>query len=162
MKVAVGFNGYPEGSVYQKESNEQEAAEYPVRIEQGEEVALEYPFLVDGDALENIAEAVTFTDGPAVPTDVMLGTWADVSTAPPFDVGDAGAYGEPGFGVVPFDFAYPTGLTSYTSSKAGQPLGEIHANDAAKLAQARSEVLAAITWSDEPVQPLPHFYGIVE
>jgi pyrimidine-nucleoside phosphorylase len=46
--------------------------------------------------------------------------------------------------------------------EAGQPLGEIHANDAAKLAQARSEVLAAITWSDEPVQPLPHFYGIVE
>jgi pyrimidine-nucleoside phosphorylase len=46
--------------------------------------------------------------------------------------------------------------------EAGQPLGEIHANDPDKLAQARNEVLAAITWSDEPVEPLPHFYGIVE
>jgi pyrimidine-nucleoside phosphorylase len=46
--------------------------------------------------------------------------------------------------------------------EAGQPLGEIHANDPGKLAQARDEVLAAITWSNEPVEPLPHFYGIVE
>ncbi|MCB9445400.1 MAG: thymidine phosphorylase [Ardenticatenaceae bacterium] len=45
---------------------------------------------------------------------------------------------------------------------AGQSLGEIHANDPAKLTQAREEVLAAITWSDELVEPLPHFYGIVE
>jgi pyrimidine-nucleoside phosphorylase len=46
--------------------------------------------------------------------------------------------------------------------EAGQPLGEIHANDPGKLAQAQEEVLAAITWSDEPVEPLPHFYGVVE
>jgi pyrimidine-nucleoside phosphorylase len=46
--------------------------------------------------------------------------------------------------------------------EAGQPLGEIHANDPDKLAQARDEVLAAITWSDEPVEPLPHFYGAAE
>ncbi len=46
--------------------------------------------------------------------------------------------------------------------ETGQSLGDIHANDPDKLAQAREEVLAAITWSDEPVEPLPHFYGIVE
>lgn len=46
--------------------------------------------------------------------------------------------------------------------EVGQPLGEIHANDPGKLAEARAEVLAAIIWSDEPVEPLPHFYGVVE
>lgn len=46
--------------------------------------------------------------------------------------------------------------------EAGQSLGQIHANDPDKLAQAQTEVLAAITWSDEPVEPLPHFYGLVE
>lgn len=48
------------------------------------------------------------------------------------------------------------------SLEAEQPMGEIHANDPDKLAQAREEVLAAFTWSDEPVEPLPHFYGLVE
>ncbi len=46
--------------------------------------------------------------------------------------------------------------------EAGQRLGEIHANNPDKLAQAREEVLAAFTWSDKPVDPLPHFYGVVE
>ncbi len=46
--------------------------------------------------------------------------------------------------------------------EAGEPLGYIHANDADKLAQAREDVLAAITWSAEAVEPLPHFYGIIE
>ena len=45
---------------------------------------------------------------------------------------------------------------------AGDTLGEIHANDPAKLTQAQEELLAAITWSDEPVKPLPHFHGTVE
>ena len=44
---------------------------------------------------------------------------------------------------------------------AGEPIGYVHANDAEKLAQARSEVLASITWSDQPVEPLPGFYGII-
>ena len=44
---------------------------------------------------------------------------------------------------------------------AGDILGEIHANSMEKLAQAREELLAAITWSDQPVQPLPHFHGTV-
>ena len=45
--------------------------------------------------------------------------------------------------------------------EAGQEMGVIHANDAAKLAQARQQLLAAFTWSDDPVAPLPHFYGKV-
>lgn len=38
------------------------------------------------------------------------------------------------------------------------PLFTVHANDAEKLALARERVLAAYTFSDEPVQPLPLFY----
>lgn len=43
----------------------------------------------------------------------------------------------------------------------GDVLGVIHANDGNQLIQAKNEILAAITWSDEPVKPLPHFYGTV-
>jgi pyrimidine-nucleoside phosphorylase len=45
--------------------------------------------------------------------------------------------------------------------EAGDEIGEIHANDADKLEQARQEILAAISWSDEPVAALPHLYGTV-
>ncbi|MEJ2751337.1 MAG: thymidine phosphorylase [Chloroflexota bacterium] len=44
---------------------------------------------------------------------------------------------------------------------AGQVIGAIHANDPAKLEEAREEILAAITFSDTPVEPLPNFYGVV-
>jgi pyrimidine-nucleoside phosphorylase len=44
---------------------------------------------------------------------------------------------------------------------AGQEIGAVHANDPAKLEQARQEILDAIDWSAEPVLPLPHFYGTV-
>ncbi|MBA4379603.1 MAG: thymidine phosphorylase [Anaerolinea sp.] len=40
----------------------------------------------------------------------------------------------------------------------GQPLFIIHANDAARQAEARKCVLNAHLWSDEPVAPLPVFY----
>jgi pyrimidine-nucleoside phosphorylase len=40
----------------------------------------------------------------------------------------------------------------------GAPLFTIHANDEEKLAEARERVLAAHSFSDEPVQPLPLFY----
>jgi pyrimidine-nucleoside phosphorylase len=40
----------------------------------------------------------------------------------------------------------------------GQPLFVIHANDDAKLAQARQSVLAAHAFSPSPVAPLPFFY----
>jgi pyrimidine-nucleoside phosphorylase len=39
-----------------------------------------------------------------------------------------------------------------------EPLFEIHANDQAKLAEARNEVLSAHQFSDKPVPPLPLFY----
>jgi pyrimidine-nucleoside phosphorylase len=45
---------------------------------------------------------------------------------------------------------------------AGDELAVIHANDADKAAQAEADLLAALTWSDDPVPPLPHFYGTVE
>ncbi len=40
----------------------------------------------------------------------------------------------------------------------GAPLFTVHANDEGKLKEARERVLAAHTFSDEPVQPLPLFY----
>lgn len=46
--------------------------------------------------------------------------------------------------------------------KVGDTLGYVHANDPEKLAQSRRELLDALTWADEPVEPLPHFYGVVE
>jgi len=40
----------------------------------------------------------------------------------------------------------------------GQPLFTVHADDETLLAQARERVLAAHSWSDAPVSPLPLFY----
>jgi hypothetical protein len=37
----------------------------------------------------------------------------------------------------------------------------VHANHAALGVQARQMVLAAHTWSETPVPPLPMFYGVV-
>ena len=31
-----------------------------------------------------------------------------------------------------------------------------------KLAEARADLLAAISWSETAVNPLPHFYGVVQ
>jgi len=45
--------------------------------------------------------------------------------------------------------------------ESGESLFTIHANDPAKLAEARQRLLDAHTWSDEPVAPLPLFYEIV-
>jgi pyrimidine-nucleoside phosphorylase len=42
--------------------------------------------------------------------------------------------------------------------EAGEPLFEIHANDEAKLVEARTNVLSAYGFSDEFVPPLPLFY----
>jgi len=44
----------------------------------------------------------------------------------------------------------------------GEPLFTIHANDEAKLAEARERVLSAYTFSDEPVERLPLFYRRLE
>ena len=43
----------------------------------------------------------------------------------------------------------------------GDPLFVLHANDQASLEQAREQILRAHTWSDQPVDPLPLFYGLV-
>jgi pyrimidine-nucleoside phosphorylase len=43
----------------------------------------------------------------------------------------------------------------------GQPLFTVHASQPDQLAQAVQRLLAAHTWSDEPVQPLPLFYGVI-
>jgi pyrimidine-nucleoside phosphorylase len=40
----------------------------------------------------------------------------------------------------------------------GTPLFTVHANDQGKLEAARERILAAYSFSDEPVQPLPLFY----
>lgn len=44
----------------------------------------------------------------------------------------------------------------------GDKLGTVHASGTNKLAQAEAELLAALSWSDEAVTPLPHFYGTVQ
>ena len=46
--------------------------------------------------------------------------------------------------------------------QAGQPLFTLHANNSETLEDARDRVLAAHKWGDEPVDPLPLFYGAVE
>jgi pyrimidine-nucleoside phosphorylase len=46
--------------------------------------------------------------------------------------------------------------------EAGQPLFWVHANQAERLAEARQRLLQAHQWSDNPVEPLPLFYGVVE
>jgi pyrimidine-nucleoside phosphorylase len=48
------------------------------------------------------------------------------------------------------------------SMQAGEPLFTIHANDKMKLASAGKRLLAAVEWSDLPVEPLPLSYGVVE
>jgi len=45
--------------------------------------------------------------------------------------------------------------------KAGNPLLTLHANSAESLSAARERLLAAITWSDEPVSPPPHTLKII-
>ena len=44
----------------------------------------------------------------------------------------------------------------------GDLLATIHANDRTMLEQSREDLLKALTWSDKPVEPLPHLYDTVE
>jgi pyrimidine-nucleoside phosphorylase len=46
--------------------------------------------------------------------------------------------------------------------KEGDPLFTIHANDQAVMDEAIQQALSAHTWSDELVEPLPLFYGVIE
>ncbi|KAA3642294.1 MAG: thymidine phosphorylase [Chloroflexi bacterium] len=45
---------------------------------------------------------------------------------------------------------------------AGDDLFEIHAGDEKTLQEAKQRVMAAHVWSDEAVEPLPLFYGVVK
>jgi pyrimidine-nucleoside phosphorylase len=45
--------------------------------------------------------------------------------------------------------------------EAGTPLFTVHANDQSKLAEAQDRLLAAHGWSDDPIEPLPLFYGVI-
>lgn len=45
--------------------------------------------------------------------------------------------------------------------ESGDPLFTIHANDRAVLEDAKHKLLEALTWRDNPVDPLPLFYGVV-
>jgi pyrimidine-nucleoside phosphorylase len=43
----------------------------------------------------------------------------------------------------------------------GAPLFTLHANGEVRLAEAERRALAAFTWQDQAVEPLPNFYGVI-
>jgi pyrimidine-nucleoside phosphorylase len=43
----------------------------------------------------------------------------------------------------------------------GQPVFIVHAKDETAFADASQRLLSALDWSSNPVEPLPHFYGII-
>jgi len=43
----------------------------------------------------------------------------------------------------------------------GQEVFIVHANDQERLEQARHQLLSSLAWSEVPVDPLPHFYGVI-
>jgi pyrimidine-nucleoside phosphorylase len=45
--------------------------------------------------------------------------------------------------------------------QAGQPIATIYARTAEQIPPATAELLAALSWSDEPVPPMPHSHGVV-
>ncbi len=45
--------------------------------------------------------------------------------------------------------------------RPGDVLFTIHANDRQRLTEARERLLAALSWSDTPVEPLPLFYDVI-
>ncbi len=45
--------------------------------------------------------------------------------------------------------------------EAGEPVMTLHANSPEKLAEAKAMLADAVRISDAPVEPLPHFYGVV-
>ena len=56
-------------------------------------------------------------------------------------------------------FVLPVKIGDYI--EAGQPIGEIHADDDMTLQQAQRDIPAAITVADEPVLPQPLFYATI-
>lgn len=64
----------------------------------------------------------------------------------------------------PIDYAVGVVLNHKVGDfvEAGEPLFTIHANDASQLENAREGLFTAHRWSDDPVAPLPLFYGVVK
>jgi pyrimidine-nucleoside phosphorylase len=46
--------------------------------------------------------------------------------------------------------------------RRGDLLFTIHANDPTKIVKAKERLMAALSWSTAPVQPLPLFYGVIQ
>jgi pyrimidine-nucleoside phosphorylase len=53
----------------------------------------------------------------------------------------------------------PTKVGDYL--RVGDLIGTVHANDPSALAMGEQELRQSITWSDETIAPLPHFYETV-
>jgi len=103
-------------------------AAYPDTVDAAELFSPTAQAFIDesGMGATNLNEAITFTLGPAAPADVVTAIWAGATEVPPMDPGTAGEYGQPGYGTVTFDLAYPTGTASYTGAMAGRPLGDLN------------------------------------
>jgi pyrimidine-nucleoside phosphorylase len=61
---------------------------------------------------------------------------------------------DPGVGII-----LPAKIGDYF--EAGTAIGTIHASDEMALQQAQRDIPAAITWSDDPVEPPPLFYSTI-
>lgn len=85
---------------------------------------------LNGSGATNIEEAVTFTNVPAVQTEIITNFWVDPATAPAWDLTN-----------LPFDFEYPTSAASYTASSEGLPLGALTWFDGVSGVEDGSEVI---------------------
>lgn len=56
-------------------------------------------------------------------------------------------------------FDLPTKIGDYV--QVGATIGTVYANRSGQLTSASDAVLNALTWAEDAVEPLPHFYGIV-
>jgi len=84
-------------------------------------------FMDLGISFTNLNEAIEFTTGPTLPTNIVTDNW-DVTNEDTTDMDNGGAGPVPQQGVpvqLAFDFAYPMSAASYTASTAGQPLGAL-------------------------------------
>jgi pyrimidine-nucleoside phosphorylase len=56
-------------------------------------------------------------------------------------------------------FVMPAKVGDYVEK--GGVIAMVHANDESALDQAREQILGAISWSQQPTEPLPQFYGTI-
>ncbi len=81
-----------------------------------------------------LREPVEFTYGPSIDSTFALikQIWEDHDGDPNygtiFDTGPEGVntFGDPLYGIFPFDLSYPTDATSYTAADGGLPLGDLN------------------------------------